>query len=57
MSGGRKSILSPLNWHENKKFGIRLEKNICQKKEDKIELKQTEDHITKQEESGNNLES
>ena len=35
---------------KNKKLGIRLEKNICQKKEDKIQLKQTGDHITKQEE-------
>ena len=50
MSDGRKLILSSFTWRKNEKLGIRLEKNICQKKEDKIQLKQTGDHITKQEE-------
>ena len=49
MSDGRKLILSSFTWRKNEKLGIRLEENICQKKEDKIQLKQAEDHITKQE--------
>ena len=35
---------------KNEKLGIRLEKNICQEKEDKIQLKQIGNHITNQEE-------
>ena len=50
MSDGCKLILSPFTGVKNEKLGIRLEKNICQKKEDKIQLKQTGDHITKEEE-------
>ena len=47
MSDAHKLILSPFN---GRKKRIRLEKNICQKKEDKIQLKQIGGHITKQEE-------
>ena len=50
MPDGRKLILSPFIGVKKEKLGIRLEENICQKKEDKIQLKQTGDHITKQEE-------
>ena len=50
MSDGRKPILSPLLRVKNEKLEIRLEENICHKKKDKIQLKQTGDHIAKQEE-------
>ena len=50
MSDGRKLILSHFTGIKNEKLGIILEKSICQKKEDKIQLKQTGDYITKQEE-------
>ena len=36
MPDGRKLILSPFIGVKNEKLGIRLEENICQKKEDKI---------------------
>ena len=42
-----KRILSPFTVGvKNKKLGITLEKNIFRKKKDKIQLKQTGDHIT-----------
>ena len=47
MSDGRKQILSPFTGRKKRKLAIRLEKNICWLKEDKIYLKQTGDHITK----------
>ena len=49
MSDGRKLNLSPFTGRKNEKLGIRLEKNMYQKKQDKIQLKQTGNHITKQE--------
>ena len=36
MPDGRKRILSPFVGVKSKKIGIRLEKNICRQKEDKI---------------------
>ena len=50
MSDGRKLILSPFTGRKNRKAWNKTRENICQKKEDKIQLKQTGDHITKQEE-------
>ena len=50
MSDRRKLLLNPLRGVKSEKLGIRLEKYICHKKEDKTQLKQTGDHITKQEE-------
>ena len=50
MSDGCKLILSRFIGHKNKKHGIGLEKNVCQKKGGKIQMKQTENHITNQEE-------
>ena len=38
MSDGYKQILSPFPGHKNKKLGIKLRKNLCWKKEDKILL-------------------
>ena len=35
---------------KKEKLGLRLKKNTCQKKEDKIQLKQTEDNTIKKEE-------
>ena len=46
MSDGHKRILSLFTGCKKRKLGIRLDENICQKKKDKIYLKQTEDHIT-----------
>ena len=46
MSDGSKQILTPLLGVNNEKLGIRLEKNICAKKKDKLKVRQTGDHIT-----------
>ena len=46
MSDGYKQILSPFPGHKNKKLGIKLRKNLCWKKEDKILLLSKGDHIT-----------
>ena len=46
MSNGSKQILTPLLGVNKEKLGIRLGKNICLKKEDKLKLRQTGDHIT-----------
>ena len=49
MSDGCKLSLSPLTGYKQRKAWNKTRENICQKKEDKIQLKQTWVHITKQE--------
>ena len=50
MSDGCKLILSLFTGRRKRKAQNKTRENICQKKEDKIQLKQKGDHITKQEE-------